>query len=152
MKLTMGWPVLALLVAGTVGSACSSPGRDLACPGIGVGGPDLQVGVHQFAAVHPHGVRVTVCVGDQCGRTTLVGPKTTVSAVVGPVVADVHPVELTLIATDAATGKILTTLHQSSAYSHVEPFGKGCGFLYRSYHTLTATGALTDSSPMTQPR
>lgn len=150
MQRTLGWPVLALLVMGFAGSACSA--TPTACPGIGLGGPDLQVGVHQFAAAHPNGVRVTLCLAGRCSPTALVSPTTLASSIVGPTVTTPQPVAMTLKAIDVPSGHTLITLRKMITYTRFEPYGKGCGFQYRSYHTLTATGALIDAPPTSQPK
>jgi hypothetical protein len=60
-KRVLVWPAAALLVIGFM--AYASATRPTVCPAVGgLGGPDLEVGVHQFATAHPQGVRITLCV------------------------------------------------------------------------------------------
>jgi hypothetical protein len=64
-----------------------------------------------------------------------------------------RPTEITLTAIDAATGgRTILRLRQLVTYTRLEPYGKGCGWQYRSYHTLTSTGTLVDAQPTTQPK
>ena len=69
-----------------------------------------------------------------------------------PVTDPSRPTEITLTAIDATNGRIILRLRQAISYTRLEPYGKGCGFQHRSYHTLTSTGALVDAPPTTQPK
>lgn len=142
----------ALAVLGVSFAAYASSMEPGACPGIGLGGPNLEVGVHQFATAYPLGVRITLCVAGRCSPTALILPTTYTSNVDGLSVADPPgPTEITITAIDAASGRTVLSLRQQVTYTRLEPYGKGCGWQYRSYHTLTATGALIDATPRTQP-
>lgn len=75
------------------------------------------------------------------------------SSVNGHPVADrSRPSAITLTAIDAVTGRTVLALRQTVTYERVEPDGKGCGWHYLSYHTLTAAGTLVDAPTTTQPR
>lgn len=150
-KRVLVWPAVGLLCFGF--AAYASATGPAACPSIGWGSSDLQVGAHRFAAAHPPGVRITLCVAGRCGPSTLIGPASVVSTVDGYPVADPsRPSAITLTAIDAVSGRTVLALRQTVTYERVEPDGKGCGWHYLSYHTLTAAGTLVDAPTTTQPR
>jgi hypothetical protein len=148
-KRVLVWPAALLFVSFAAYASATGP---TSCPGIGLGGPDLEVGVRQFAAAHQQNVRVTLCVANQCSPAAEIGPQSVVSTVVGRVITTAHPVEMSLTAIDVSSGRTLLTLLKTITYTHLEPYGKGCGFQDRSYHTLTARGSLIAATPTAEPK
>ena len=129
-------------------SACDSSANK-ACPGAGNAGPGMSVGVHQLATRYPSGIRVTLCVSGEC-RTEAIGPKTSPSAVEVHTVDIPKPAEMSLTVVYASNGRQVLAVKQPITYTQLEPFGKGCGFEYRSYHVVTSTGTVV-GAPATAP-